>query len=235
MHHVRKDGTVDDGKKAKLRRFARGMVPVALAWLTQAACFLVPRLLDIDWYVPADVAAVDASIPFLPIFVFFYLGAFVQWLVCYLRLAQEDSEITYRLCAAHILSLVVCIACFFALPLAIERPSVEGAGLLMFLMRMVYRFDPPNRIFPSLHCLVSYFCTRRALALDSVSTAGKVWSVVFTFGVCLSTFFIKQHYVLDAVAGVVLAELAIQVAKRTGFENAFRRFCKRIQDKLFPL
>ena len=67
-----------------------------------------------------------------------------------------------------------------------------------------------------------------------MSTAGKVWSVVLTVGVCLSTFFIKQHYVLDAIAGVVLAELAIQVAKRTGFEDTFRRFCRLIQDKLFP-
>ncbi|MBR3258113.1 MAG: hypothetical protein IKF96_03905, partial [Eggerthellaceae bacterium] len=53
-------------------------------------------------------------------------------------------------------------------------------------------------------------------------------------GVCLSTFFIKQHYMLDAIAGVLLAELAIQVAKRTGFEKGFRRFCERIQNKLFP-
>ena len=220
--------------KAKIRRFARGLVPVALAWLFQALAFLPPRLLDIPWYVPESIAALDAKLPFLPIFVLFYVGAFIQWIVCYLHLANEDSDLTYRICGAHVLSLVVCVICFFALPIAIERPVVEGGGILTFLMNMVYWFDPPNRLFPSLHCLVSYFCTRRALALDSVSTAGKVWSVVLTVGVCLSTFFIKQHYVLDAIAGVVLAELAIQVAKRTGFENAFRRFCKRIQDKLFP-
>ena len=33
--------------KTKIRRFARGLVPVALAWLFQALAFLPPRLLDI--------------------------------------------------------------------------------------------------------------------------------------------------------------------------------------------
>ena len=218
--------------KDKWRRFARGMVPAAAAWLAQALCFLVPRLIDIPWYVPGRIAALDADIPFLPVFVFFYLGAFLQWLMCYIHLAREDSELTYRICSAHVLAAAVCLVCFFALPYTIQRPTIEGDGLLAFLMRMVYAVDPPNRIFPSLHCLVSYFCTRRALALPTVSRAGKAWSVVFTVGVCLSTVFVKQHYVVDAVAGLLLAELALQVAKRTGFAAAFRRFCARIQDRM---
>ena len=220
-------------KSEKVRLFLRGLVPVALAWLGQAIAFLPPRLLDIPWYVPG-FAVMDAKIPFLPIFVIVYLGAFIQWILCYLHLADEDSDLTYRICSAHLVAIVVCLVCFLALPFAIERPEVENTGVLGFLVNMVYQIDPPNRIFPSLHCLVSYFCTRRALALDSVSTAGKAWSVAFTLGVCLSTVFMKQHYALDAIAGVILAELALQLVKRTGFDKAFRRFCNRIQDKLFP-
>ena len=218
----------------KWRRFARGMVPVALAWLGQALAFLPTRALITSWYVPERFAAMDAGIPFLPIFVFFYLGAFVQWIWCYIHLALEDSDLTYRICAAHLLAVAVCIVCFFALPYTIERPAIEGTGILPWLMNLVYAVDPPNRIFPSLHCLASYFCTRRALGTAKVGTAGKAWSVVFTVGVFLSTFFVKQHYVVDALVGILLAELALQVAKRTGFDAAFRRFCWRIQDRLFP-
>lgn len=219
--------------RANIQRFARGMVPVALVWLGQLLIFLPTRVLITNWYVPA-FASLDAKIPFLPIFVFFYLGAFIQWVVCYLHFAFEDTDLTYRICSAHVLALAVCLVCFFALPFAIERPVPEGNPILVWLVNLVYAVDPPNRIFPSLHCLVSYYCTRRALALPTVSKAGKVWSVVLTCGVCLSTVFIKQHYVIDVIVGIALAEASILIAKRTGFDAAFRRLCNRIQDRLFP-
>ena len=220
--------------ESKARGFARGLVPVALVWLAQALAFLPTRALITRWYVPEGIAAMDAGIPFVPIFVLFYLGAFIQWLWCYLHFACEDTELTYRICSAHLLAVAVCLVCFFALPFTIERPVPEGNPVLVWLVNLVYAVDPPNRIFPSLHCLVSYFCMRRALALPTVSKAGKIWSVAFTAGVFLSTFLIKQHYVIDAVTGILLAEAAIQIAKRTGFDKAFRRFCRRIQDRLFP-
>lgn len=218
--------------ESRMRRLCRGLVPVALVWGLQAVVYLLPRLLVTGWYVPG-LAAWDADIPYVPAFVVFYIGAFVQWIVYYWHLAVEDTALSWRLFASHAFALLVCAVCFFALPFTIERPAIEGGGIIAWLLGIVYAVDPPTRLFPSLHCLVSYLCTRRTLALKTTKPLVKAGSVAFTVLVCLSTVLIRQHYAVDVVAGVALAEISFQVVHATGFTDAFRRLSVRIQDGLF--
>ena len=211
----------------------RGLVPVALVWGLQAVVYLLPRLLITDWYVPERLAVMDGGIPYVPVFVVFYIGAFIQWIVYYTHLALEDTALSWRLFASHVLALSVCAICFFVLPFTIERPPIEDGGAVGWLLGIVYAVDPPTRLFPSLHCLVSYLCTRRTLTLKTTKPLVKAGSVVFTALVCLSTVFIRQHYAVDVVAGIALAEVSFQLVRVTSFADAFRRLCVRIQNRLF--
>ena len=80
-------------------------------------------------------------------------------------------------------------------------------------MRILYTLDLPLNLFPSVHCLVSWFCyigIRR-------NTAIPLWyrrcSCVMAILVFISTLAVKQHVVIDIVGAVVLAEVCLRLGR----------------------
>jgi len=74
----------------------------------------------------------------------------------------------------------------------------------------VWAGDTTFNCFPSLHAAVSVicfyawyqYCKFKPLAQTKIIT---ILSFVITAGVILSTLFLKQHYIADEIAGIVLA------------------------------
>lgn len=75
----------------------------------------------------------------------------------------------------------------------------------MWGLRALYSADPPHNCFPSLHVAHSFVS---ALAVSHVHRRVGIIALISGMLVALSTLFTKQHYVLDVMAGVVLALVA---------------------------
>ncbi len=166
---------------------------------------------------------IDGKIPFLPVFIIFYILAYVQWITGFVRIARESREVCYHFLSGEMIAKLICMAFFLLLPTTLTRPEVTGNGIFERLTRLIYTVDQPDNLFPSLHCLESWICFRGALARKGTSRVGKVVSLIFTLLVFASTVFIKQHFVLDIVGGVAVCEIGLLLSKVTRADRILRR------------
>lgn len=151
-------------KSAVLRVIPRrALLPVAVAWAVHFGAYYIPKLINRGRAHITLTMSPDRVIPFVPAFVVFYVLAFFQWVRYYLLLAREDKDIMHRYISAGIISKLMCMALFIALPTAMVRPEISGRGLFERCCAIVYAFDTPVNLFPSMHCLESWFCLRLAL------------------------------------------------------------------------
>ncbi len=171
--------------------------------------FLVPylKLKDMSF-------GFEESIPFLPIFIYIYLGAFAQWIIGYLRVARQEKAFVYETISAEIYAKIICIICFIFLPCTLARPEITGTDFTSRLTSWMYRMDSPYNLFPSLHCLESWFCVRTAFMGKNYSKLYKTVSIIFTLLVFISTLVLKQHVLVDVFAGVLVYEIGLKIAKR---------------------
>lgn len=172
--------------------------------------------------------ALDDMLPSIPFFSIVYLLAFVQWALGYYYIAVESKALCYRTLATELTAKTVSLFCFLLLPTTMERPVLTGTDFFSMLNRLIYALDPPNNLFPSLHCLESWFCMRYAWQVKKLPRWYPWVMLVFTLLVMASTIFVKQHVVADVLAAVVLGEICIRLAQKLKPE----KICFRIEARL---
>jgi membrane-associated phospholipid phosphatase len=175
----------------------------------------------------------DRSIPFIKEWVLIYLICFVFWGINYILIAREGKEHWFRFAAADMGSRLICAVFFILLPTTNVRPKVTGSGVCSILMRFVYAADMPTNLFPSIHCLVSWFCFIGIRRSRKIPAWYRIFSCVFAIMVCISTQFTKQHYLIDIVGGVLLAEFCYMVTHRTQIYRGLERMFDRLNQRIF--
>ncbi len=175
----------------------------------------------------------DAALPFVPeavyVYASTYLGAFLPlWTVPELRSFR-------RVALAYLISLGFCAACFVAWPVsaATLRPDLiatPDAGFTLWAVGLLYRWDPPLNLFPSLHLALAT-CAAQASQRAQPRLAVPVWSWVAAVAVaaCLT----KQHFVVDLVVGIAVGWIAFRLA--VGSANLRTRSTETGLTKLVPL
>ena len=101
---------------------------------------------------------VDSLFPFLPWTVTIYCVCFAFWAVNYIWASRQAPQETARFFSAELLAKTVCFICFIFLPTTNIRPQVGSNGFWNAIMRLLYRIDAADNLFPSIHCLESWFC-----------------------------------------------------------------------------
>jgi len=93
----------------------------------------------------------------------------------------------------------------------IERPVLTGDDLFSRMIRDVYAGDQPYNDFPSLHASLSTIFAIHWWRVDRrIGMPVAMWAVL----IVVSTVFVKQHYIADMVAGVLLAFVVSRVSLR---------------------
>ena len=161
---------------------------------------------------PADARSLatplDAAIPFL-------LGSvFVYWSILPMALLPlfvvRDPADFRRIALAYTVTIAVALAAFVVFPVTSQglRPdaqSYSGAGFAGWLLQLLYFLDPPLNLFPSLHLALAFLA---ALAVVHVRGSPGALAVAWTACIAVAVCTTKQHFVVDAVAGIALGGLA---------------------------
>ncbi len=173
---------------------------ILLYSLTQSLMMDVPR--------GSIALPIDGKIPLIEEWVLVYFGCYVFWFGGLGLAARQDSRRFYGFFTRAFFSLVVAYLFFIFFPLSIARPEIVGEDIFASLMRLLYEIDPPHNLFPSLHCFFNWIVYTQIRGRREYPLAFRIFACVFSFAVFASTLFTRQHYVLDVVAGVLLAELS---------------------------
>ncbi len=148
--------------------------------------------------------ALDRAMALRPEWALVYLSLFLAALLPVFVIHQQ--ELVRRTILAFIFIWIVALACFLAYPTLGPRPrEVAGDDFSAWTLRLIYSSDHRYNCLPSLHvaqCFVAAFaCGRVHRGVGAVALA---WATL----VGISVVYTKQHYVLDAVTGALLAGVA---------------------------
>ena len=188
--------------------------PLALALLVNSCVYMGIAQLRRFLTFSSLKTPLDTALPFLAPFVLFYVLAFVQWGLNYLLIARDSKELCYRFAFGNIIAKLICLFFFVFLPTTLARPEVTGTDLCSRLVRLIYTFDPPVNLFPSIHCLESWCCIRASFLLKKSNRTYQTATLIMSLGVFASTLFIKQHVIADVFGGIVVFEAGFRLAGR---------------------
>lgn len=166
--------------------------------------------------VHAPALALDRLLPLSPEWSLIY-GALYAFLIVLPVFVIRHEELIGRTVRAYLSIWMLAYICFLVYPTTAPRPhTVLGNGFAVWGLRFLYDADPPYNCFPSLHVAHSFVS---ALACQRVNRTVGFVAISCASLVALSTLYTKQHYVVDVVAGILLALLAFAVFLR-GFSLA---------------
>ena len=213
----------------KLKQKLEAIVP-RYAWLPLAVCLALNllayygcRLLTRGRTFHEVACAVDAAIPLFPPAVMIYVLTYVFWVVGFVVIARGGRASCFRNLAGEQAAKLLCIVCFLVFPTAMERPDVPGRDFFSWLTRLIYRLDDPDMLFPSIHCLDSWFCFRGAMRTEGTPRWYRAFCFVFALLVFASTLLVKQHVFFDVLGGVAVLELGLFLSDRLRAGRVYER------------
>ena len=155
----------------------------------------------------------DTLIPFRTEWVIIYLLAYVQWFIGFVAAGRERKALCYRILGGEMIAKFLCMVCYIAIPVTINRPEIVGNTPWDYITRFVFFVDAPESLFPSIHCLESYICFRGAMLSEKLPRWYVPVTGIFALLVFASTVLIKQHFLADIVAGILVGEIGLQISR----------------------
>lgn len=204
----------------RLRKILAGMipeyswVPLILAFSFNSAVYVAARLIAGGWHHYNMESSLDRMVPFWTPAVAVYLGCYLFWAVNYILVARQDKKSVCRFFWSDFIAHVICFVIYLLFPTTNIRPSVRPDGIWNRVMLWVFSVDAADNLFPSIHCMVSWFCFIGVRGRREIPLWYKIFSAVMALMVCASTLFTRQHVILDVFGGVLLAELCFYIGKR---------------------
>ena len=161
-----------------------------------------------------------------------YFGCYVFWAVNYILIARQDRRSVYQFFTGDFISRCVCLVFFLAFPTTNTRPLITGSGLWNQAALWLYSIDAADNLFPSIHCLVSWFCYLGIRGRKEIPRWYQSVSMVIAILVFVSTLLTKQHVIVDVAGGILLAESCFFIGRKTDLYRIYERFGSRIEQKI---
>jgi len=177
-----------------------------LYWPLYGLVFMTfERILDLEFHPVRSF--VDDIIPFCEYFVipYYFWFVFLIGMLLYSLLYNIDTYKKYMWYIIMTYSLTMVI--YFVYPTSQElRPTVfERDNVFTHIVSWLYGFDTNTNVCPSIHVIGSFAVLFSAWHDKYLSTAKiRISFVIITLLICASTVFLKQHSIIDVVAGVAL-------------------------------
>lgn len=143
---------------------------------------------------------IDEKIPFNPHFVWTYILYYFVALMPVM--VVPDIKEFRRMVGAYLMMYFMGFLTFIVFPVKMVRPELIGDGYSLWLLRKIYNADNGYNCFPSMHVANAYLASFFSFKFNK--PYGSIVYII-AFLITISTLFIKQHYIVDLIAGILLA------------------------------
>ena len=185
------------------------IIPLLIICVLQLIVYGVTKVIAANWTHYSPALLIDDYIPFIAVFIIPYVLCYAHWATNLVLSAHTGEKRFKAFSTAVIISQIICGILFLVYPTTINRPEIGHLdGIVGFLMNFIYSSDTPVNLFPSMHCLFSWFCWIAVRNCKNVPKWYQIASFLFGIVVCMSTVAIKQHFFVDIIAGIALAEIS---------------------------
>ncbi|MDD3129177.1 MAG: phosphatase PAP2 family protein [Candidatus Izemoplasmatales bacterium] len=185
-------------------------------------------------------------VPFWPWTVYPYIIAYPFWTGTFIYISIRSKDSMYTIMTMAIITFIICgIWYFFWQSTVYDWRFTSGIFLnndvltprtdLSFeesIVLWIYRSAMPLNAMPSLHTLMSWLCVI-ALRMDKkIPTFAKIIIWVLSLSIIISTQTIKQHYIIDVIVGLALAEASYWVLRNSRIVKVFAKWVSSFSKKL---
>lgn len=160
------------------------------------------------------LTSLDDSIPFVKYFALPYSIWIFYIYACLIYFFFKDVKVYYRSLITYTVCALVCYLIYMVFQTTVPRPFLTGDDPFTQIVRFIYNRDMPYNCFPSIHCFSSYMVMKALYTSNFRNRINQTLIYGMSITIILSTFFIKQHAVLDAASAFILAELVYRFAMR---------------------
>jgi len=189
-------------------------------WLLFLSGYFAIGYLVINWFNESrsyyfDVAfPFERHIPFIPFFILGYLFVYASVLILYLLV--NDIILWRRTVVSFIVLTTLCYIIFLIFPVRMtERPEVADMivrNLLDKIARFYFVIDRPYNLLPSIHAA---YPTLTTILAWRAALIGRWFLLAMTVIIAVSVVLVKQHYIMDVVAGIFAAFISYYVVAKT--------------------
>ena len=211
---------------------AYGVFPLVFSFIFNCLVYSGSRMIAGGWYHHNIETGLDRRLPFVPQFLIVYFGCYLFWAVNYIMAGHLEIKEFYRFVTADLLSRVVCGIFFVVLPTTNVRPELPTDSIFYPAMQWLWNTDQAVNLFPSIHCLVSWFCYIAIRGNKKFPRWYRWFSCIFAIAVFISTQTTKQHYLVDVIGAVALAEGCWWFSHHTSLYRYVMRFFDKINKKI---
>ena len=205
------------------RPYPVSLAMVVLVSLVPFYIFIAQLVAGRTLHVPE--LALDRVVPLRPTWGLVY-GPVYLFLILLPVFVVRQQEHVRRTVLAYLAVWIAAYICFLAYPTIAPRPAkLIGKGFVAWGLRFLYSADPPYNCFPSLHVAHSFVS---AFTCYPVHRRVGVVATLCAALVGLSTLYTKQHYILDVVAGILLAGAASALFLRNIRREAIPELDRRL-------
>ena len=208
------------------------LIPLVIALIFNTIAYNGTRIITTAKYHYDITSPIDNLIPIIPATIIIYLGCYVYWLINYVLGAGQEDDEAYKFLSADLFAKLICMVIFIAFPTTNTRPVLEDNGFFTEALKMLYQIDAADNLFPSIHCLTSWFCLIAVRKNPNVKSVYKIISVIITVAICVSTLTTKQQVIVDVAGGIALAEFSYLIVDKIGFTRIYQRSMKYIEQRI---
>ena len=222
--------------RVKLYGVIIGLVTLALQHGFYLLGHLIASLAGFEPFLP-KIPLIDDAIMIVPIFIIPYIWSYAYWAMAPMAVSKCKFDHFLDYLASYLIACVIgCLILSFA-PSYMDRVAeglydVNNKGFFYDLTRFWYSLDGTKvayNLFPSFHCLNSTISFLGVFRRKEIPLWYRIYSFVLTLTIYASTVFVKQHYFIDIIGGVLIGVIAYIVSERWHLGRMFLKPIARVK------
>lgn len=208
--------------------FKQFLIKYKHAWVLLYALIYMPwfcwleKTVTTNYYVIHSVF--DDYIPFCEYFIIPYLLWFpyIACVLAYFFFTDKNGFYKATKLLFTGMTIFLIVSTIFPNGLNLRPVTFEHDNMFIDLVRTLYRTDTPTNVLPSLHVYNSLGVSIAIASSEKLRQYKWVQrgSLILTGLIVLSTMFLKQHSIIDVVAGFVMAYFMYRLVYETKTEKS---------------
>ena len=181
-----------------------------LGWLVYFAMYFITENLIPLENCHVIHSCIDDLIPFNEYFMVFYAGWYVLVVGALAYTLFFDVKRFRQIEIYIMITQALAMLCYIVYPSVQHlRPDhFERNNIFTWLLGLIYAFDTPSGVCPSLHVCYSVGILSTALKDHDLPVGFRIFLTFFVIMICLSVCFVKQHSFIDVIAAVPVCLIA---------------------------
>ncbi|GAA0778148.1 phosphatase PAP2 family protein [Clostridium subterminale] len=166
---------------------------------------------------------IDDLIPFISVFIIPYMMYMPNLIISLIIMCYCDEERYFiSLLTLNIVNCI-CLMIYLNFQTYVSRPIITHDDLLCNFVKSIYCRDNPYNCFPSIHVAATFSALKGINKLKNMPTKYKIGFNVVGWLIIISTQFVKQHVIIDLLAGLVLVEAVYKFIEYLFYNTSYLR------------